>query len=120
MKNKYHPFNDRKHLLLSALEDAISWEESRLDAGCDIAFKTVKGEHIRDDKATAKNERNTQERIKAYRAMGRHLRGEEIKTPSDRLDAMLRDMEAKGEIKAMTMTEIKAAHKKQKHDKRVK
>lgn len=32
---KYYPFRDRNHVVRVALCDAISWQESRQDAGCD-------------------------------------------------------------------------------------
>lgn len=51
--DKYFPFIDRKHMLRAALQDAIAWEESRVEAGCDMGDPVALGE--------------TMQRVKAYR-----------------------------------------------------
>jgi hypothetical protein len=47
----YSPFDDRLHMIAHAIRDAIAWEESRLDAGCD---------------PTPEEEQETRQKIKRY------------------------------------------------------
>lgn len=63
MTIKYLPFHNRKHLIRRALEAAILWEESRIDAG--VCSQDETGEELADTKAC----------IKAYTKYFRELSG---------------------------------------------
>ncbi len=74
MTIKYIPFHNRKHLIKRALEAAIHWELSRIDAGiCDND-----PEELSDTKAC----------IKAYRKYYKELSGG-TKTQLERIDEKL-------------------------------
>lgn len=85
MPKRYPPFNDKAHMLRSALADAISWEESRLDAGC----------HMGD----AVEEQAINDRIKSYREELRRM------NPNARTLSEVRDEEL-SKWKAIPITRI--------------
>lgn len=89
---RYYPFDDKKDMVRCALADAISWEESRLDAGCDIGNPVA--------------EQECKDRIKAYRKeLNRMQPG--ATTAQDRMDAELDAMLRSGEAEMLTLEEIK-------------
>lgn len=88
MTIKYVPFHNRKHLIKRALEAAILWEESRIDAG--VCEQDGTGEELADTKAE----------IKAYTKYYRELSGG-MKTRRERLNDKL------AQCQAIPMSEIR-------------
>lgn len=95
----YSPFHDRKHFLRSALIDALSWEESRVDAGCDMDEKSKK---------------HTADKIKLYRRELNKLQPG-AKTPQQALNDHIDELLNSGYGKMMTMSEIKKEMQKRKN-----
>ncbi len=86
-KSKFHPFIDKAHMLRSALADAIAWEESRQDAGCEMGDPTA--------------EQETKDRIKCYRAELRRI------SPQSRTMREVRDAELSGpDIILVSVTDL--------------
>lgn len=102
-KNKYHPFEDKNHMIRCALQDAIQWEESRLDAGvCDM---NDDGERQR-----------TEERVKCYRAYANRYY-QNFKTAHEAMVEMMDEEIKSGRAQMMTISEIQAAHKRAEKEK---